>query len=203
MFDLPDLQERLSRTLSPARYRHSLAVMELARELAEVYGADPAEAAVAGLLHDVAREMEPGRLLALADEWGLTLCEIDRRVPVLLHGIVGAELLRREWNLENPRILTAVAQHITGGPVMSLLSQVVFIADYAEPGRKFPASETARLLAREDRVKALKFIINRGIKYVLNRGFLIHPLAIEAWNQLAAEGDLKPSQEEQGRKKDE
>ena len=32
MFDLPALQERLSRAISPARYRHSLAVMELARE---------------------------------------------------------------------------------------------------------------------------------------------------------------------------
>ena len=196
MIDLPALQARLSRTLSPARYRHSLAVMELARELAAAYGADPEEAAVAGLLHDVAREMEPGRLLALADEWGLTLFEVDRKVPILLHGMVGAELLRREWNLDNPRILAAVAQHITGGPVMSLLSQAVYIADYAEPGRRFPAATTARLLAREDRVKALKFIIHRGIRYVLNRDFLIHPLTIEAWNQLAAEGDLKPGKEE-------
>lgn len=192
MIDLSALQLKLSQTISPARYRHSLAVMELSRELAAAYGAEPEEAAVAGLLHDVAREMEPGRLLALADEWGLPLSEVDRKVPILLHGMVGAEILRREWKLDNPRILSAVAQHITGGPVMSLLSQAVFIADYAEPGRKFPAARTARLLAREDRVKALKYVIRRGIQYVLNRGFLIHPLTIAAWNQLAAEGDLKP-----------
>lgn len=200
MIDLPALQARLSRTLSPARYRHSLAVMDLARELAAAYGAEPEEAAVAGLLHDVAREMEPGRLLALAEEWGLPLYEVDRKVPILLHGTVGAELLRREWNLENPRILAAVAQHITGGPVMSLLSQAVFIADYAEPGRRFPAARTARRLARENRVKALKFVIHRGFQYVLNRDFLIHPLTVEAWNQLAAEGDLKTgiTREEQG-----
>ena len=192
MIDLPALKARFSRVISPARYRHSLAVMELARELAAAYGAEPEEAAVAGLLHDVAREIEPGLLLALAEEWGLPLTEVDRKVPILLHGAVGAEILRREWNLENHRILTAVAQHITGGPAMSLLSQVVFIADYAEPGRRFPAARTARRLAREDRVKALKFIIHRGFKYVLNRDFLIHPLTVEAWNQLAAEGDLKP-----------
>ena len=200
MIDLPALQARLSRTLSPARYRHSLAVMDLARDLAAAYGAEPEEAAVAGLLHDVAREMEPGRLLALAEEWGLLLYEVDRKVPILLHGTVGAELLRREWNLENPRILAAVAQHITGGPVMSLLSQAVFIADYAEPGRRFPAARTARRLARENRVKALKFVIHRGFQYVLNRDFLIRPLTVEAWNQLAAEGDLKTgiTREEQG-----
>ena len=117
--------------------------MDLARELAAAYGAEPEEAAVAGLLHDVAREMEPGRLLALAEEWGLLLYEVDRKVPILLHGAVGAEILRREWNLENPRILAAVAQHITGGPAMSLLSQAVFIADYA-PGRRFRRARTAR-----------------------------------------------------------
>ncbi len=71
MFDLPALQERLSRAISPARYRHSLAVMELARELAAAYGADPEEAAVAGLLHDVAREMEPGRLAGVGGRMGV------------------------------------------------------------------------------------------------------------------------------------
>lgn len=200
MIDLPALQEKLSQTISPARYRHSLAVMDLARELATVYGAEPENAAVAGLLHDVAREIEPGRLLILAEEWGLVLYEVDKKVPVLLHGTVGAELLRREWKLENPQILTAVAQHITGAPVMSLLSQTVFIADYAEPGRKFSAAETARLLAKENRVRALKYVFRRGIQYVLDRGFLLHPLTVEAWNQLATEGDLEPeiTREEQG-----
>lgn len=192
MIDLPALQARLSRVISPARYRHSLAVMELARELAAAYGAEPEEAAVAGLLHDVAREIGTRAPSGVGGRMGLPLTEVDRKVPILLHGAVGAEILRREWNLENHRILTAVAQHITGGPAMSLLSQVVFIADYAEPGRRFPAARTARRLAREDRVKALKFIIHRGFKYVLNRDFLIHPLTVEAWNQLAAEGDLKP-----------
>jgi len=195
--DLAILQAKLAKTLSPARYRHSTAVMRLARKLAGIYGVEPDLAVVAGLLHDVAREIEPRNLLAMAETMGLFIYEVERKAPVLLHGKVGAELLRRDWGQENPAVLRAVAQHITGGPVMPLLSQIVFIADFAEPGRKFISADIARRLAMNNRVTALKYIFHQGIQFVLMRKYLIHPLTVEAWNHLLTVGDIELKEREE------
>ncbi len=183
-------QSKLAKILSPARYRHSLAVMKLACQLADLYGAEQEPAVVAGLLHDVAREIEPQELLSMAETMGLDIDDVERKAPVLLHGKVGAELLKREWGQDNPVVLQAVAQHITGAPVMPLISQIVFIADFAEPGRQFKPAHTARRLAMENRVTALKYIFHQKIQFVVEREFLIHPLAVQAWNRLLTAGDI-------------
>src|SRR5690606_24171019 len=148
----------------------------------DLYGAEREPAVVAGLLHDVAREIEPQELLSMAETMGLDIDDVERKAPVLLHGKVGAELLKREWGQDNPVVLQAVAQHITGAPVMPLISQIVVIADFAEPVRQFKPAHTARRLAMENRVTALKYIFHQKIQFVVEREFLIHPLAVQAWN---------------------
>ena len=58
-----DEYDRLIREkLKPARYTHSINVMNRAVELAETFGADPVRARLAGLLHDVMKNV-PSKLL--------------------------------------------------------------------------------------------------------------------------------------------
>lgn len=195
--DLAIFQSKLAKTLSPARYRHSIEVMHLACKLAGIYGVEPDLAVIAGLLHDVAREIAPRDLLTMAETMGLNIDEVERKAPVLLHGKVGAELLRREWGQDNPAVLQAVAQHITGAPVMPLISQIVFIADFAEPGRQYGPAHIARRLAMNNRVTALKYIFHQEIQFVLEREFLIHPLTVQAWNHLLTAGDILLKEKEE------
>ncbi|NJD03860.1 MAG: HD domain-containing protein, partial [Ruminiclostridium sp.] len=50
------IKKQLEAALSPKRYIHSVNVMETAVSLAVKYGEDAGKAAVAGLLHDCARD---------------------------------------------------------------------------------------------------------------------------------------------------
>ncbi|MCL2817185.1 MAG: bis(5'-nucleosyl)-tetraphosphatase (symmetrical) YqeK, partial [Clostridiales bacterium] len=104
---LRGFKERLARTLSAARYEHSLNVMEAAGKLALRWGADAEKARVAGLLHDVARDLPSEEMLRES-----VLAGIDSSgAPVLLHAPLGAHLLRRDWGIEDGEILQAVAEH--------------------------------------------------------------------------------------------
>jgi len=188
--DLLMLQKKLEKVLSPFRYRHSLGVMDLAYKLALIYGVDQEQAALAGLLHDVAREIEPPNLLALAKENKLFISETEKKAPLLLHGKVGSILLSTTWGVNDREVLEAVALHVTGAPKMSLLAQIIFISDFAEPGRDFFPSKVARKLAESDRATALHFIFQQEIAYLLNHGFLLEQATVEAWNQLIINGDL-------------
>ncbi|HBK68528.1 MAG TPA: phosphohydrolase [Firmicutes bacterium] len=182
--NLENWQKKLATKLSPGRYNHSLGVMDLARKLAHNYQIDEHLPAVAGLLHDVAREIPPQEALSLANFYQLPILEVEQRVPILLHGKIGAEMLKREWEINNAEILEAVNLHVTGAPKMNIISQIILIADFAEPGRSLLCSRIARKLAFVDRFTALNYIFDQKIKYILNSGFLIHPLTIEARNQL-------------------
>lgn len=184
------LEEKLKKVLSPFRYQHSLGVMNLSRELAVLYGVNPEKAGRAGLLHDVAREVEPNRLVAMAQESGLVLSENELSAPVLLHGKVGKVLLASEWGIDDPEILSAVALHVTGAPEMSLLAQVIFLADFAEPGRGFLSSDLARTLAKSNRIAALQYVFQQEINYLLSHGFLLEVSTVQAWNELMLNGDL-------------
>ncbi len=180
--DLERFAQRLKATLSPDRFQHSLSVMELSRKLATLYQIPEIPVAVAGLLHDVAREVPPQELLKLAGHYKLPLSDVEKRVPVMIHGRVGALLLKREWGIEDETILEAVALHVTGAPEMNKISQVIMIADFAEPGRRHFSARIARELALVNRLTALRYIYDQKIKYIIDSGFLLHPLTAEARN---------------------
>lgn len=178
------IQAAVVARLSPARWAHTSAVAETAAVLARSHGADPGAAVLAGLLHDYAREMPSDRLLALAGTYGLEVDAIETQEPLLLHGKVGAALARSELGVCDESILQAVATHITGAPGMSILSRIVFLADFIEPGRSYDSAALARAAAGEDLSRALLIAFDAIISYVLAAGYLLHPRTVAARNEL-------------------
>jgi len=168
--------------LTGSRYDHVRAVCTCAGELADLYGIDRENAELAGLLHDYARDMHPDDLLRIGRARKLVTCNVEEQVPVLLHGPVGAVLIKEELGINDIQVLDAVALHTLAGPGMGRLAQVIYIADLIAVGRDFPAVSHLRNLARENLDKALLECIASTICYCLERRQLIHPQTIEAWN---------------------
>ena len=70
-----DEYDRLIREkLKPARYTHSINVMNRAVELAETFGADPVRARLAGLLHDVMKNVPSKEMLQFIKDSGISYC---------------------------------------------------------------------------------------------------------------------------------
>ncbi|HHX94945.1 MAG TPA: HD domain-containing protein [Clostridia bacterium] len=180
-----DCQVRLKERLDPQRFEHSMSVSRTAFELAETHGCNPESAKLAGLLHDYARDMCEKDLLAIAKEHRLISHPVERQVPLLLHGPVGALLVQRELKIFDADILEAIAVHTTGAPGMSDLAAVVYLADIIEPSRDFPGVRMLRSLAQNDSLDAavLAALVS-GISYCLERNLLIHPISVEARNYL-------------------
>jgi predicted HD superfamily hydrolase involved in NAD metabolism len=135
-----DALERILRgladMLSEGRLKHSIGVAETARGLAVRFDASSKKAYTAGVVHDIARELDGDQILDLVESSGRNPEPWQARKPVLLHGWAGAVLLEK-WGLTDPAVLAAVEEHVTGSAGMSRLSQIVFTADYLEPGRRF------------------------------------------------------------------
>lgn len=181
---LTDILKKLELTLKPKRFIHSVNVMYVSVELAERYGADKDEAALAGLLHDCARDCSNEELLDYCIKYGITPDDVLLLQPQLLHGKIGACLAHDKYCVEFPRVLEAIKSHTMGTPGMDLLACIVFLADYIEPARIFPGVEAIRKEAFKDLQKAMLTGIDGTISSILEKGKLLHPDTVATRNWL-------------------
>ncbi|MCH2510498.1 MAG: bis(5'-nucleosyl)-tetraphosphatase (symmetrical) YqeK [Dehalococcoidia bacterium] len=183
--DLAAVQRRVDR-LPAGLQAHIHRVVEIARELAVCHGINQEQAALAALAHDVARAMTDGDLLRRAAGMGLPIGVVDRRVPILLHGPVGAEILQQEAGLTDISIYKAVYWHTTANPDLDELGKVVFIADKLDPAKidSYPYLPQIRQMAFQDLDRAILHFLTRQAMDRLNRGELVHPVMVETRNAL-------------------
>ena len=183
--DLAAVQRRVDR-LPAGLQAHIHRVVEIARELAVCHGINQEQAALAALAHDVARAMTDGELLRRAAGMGLPIGVVDRRVPILLHGPVGAEILQQEAGLTDISIYKAVYWHTTANPDLDELGKVVFIADKLDPAKidSYPYLPQIHQMAFQDLDRAILHFLTRQAMDRLNRGELVHPVMVETRNAL-------------------
>jgi predicted HD superfamily hydrolase involved in NAD metabolism len=186
---LDDAESYARRRLSDKRYDHTMRVADTAERLARLHGLDPQRARLAGLLHDSAREVGKEELLQVAEEEGLSVGELERERPMLLHGPVAAELVRRDLGLEDEEVLEAMRVHTTGAPGMDSLSLALYVADKIEPGRDQPGVEGLRKLAYKSLRRAARAALDDAISHNERRGRSIHPKSLETLEWLESPGE--------------
>lgn len=182
--DVAQVVNALPKWVSGERLQHVMGVYETALELAARFGADQQAAALAALLHDIAKEWDGPDLLRAAREFGILVDIVEEHQPGLLHGPVGAELARREFGVTDDGVLQAIRLHTTGDRGMTTLDQVIFLADLIEPGRTFSGVEDLRQLAASDLPGAVLAALRLNLEYMMRRGWLIHARSVAAYNWL-------------------
>lgn len=175
-YDCKKIKKKLKTELDKARYEHTIGVMDTAACLAMRYECDLEKAIVAGLLHDCAKCIPNDNKLRLCKKHGIEISASEKKAPFLLHAKLGAYLAKKDYEVDDDEILSAIACHTTGKPDMSLLDKIVFIADYIEPGRdKAPNLLEIRRLAFQDIDQALVQILKDTLSYLEESGQQIDP----------------------------
>lgn len=182
--NLVEMDALLKQSLKPNRYTHSVNTMKVAVSLAQHYGENADIAAVAGLLHDCAKNLSDDETKQYCEANGIKLNEIELRQVFLMHGAVGSIIAKEKYGVESEVILNAIKYHTTGFAKMNMMDKIIFLADYIEPSRTHCEVEDARKLAYVDINKALLRAFDNVIKYVINCNGLIHPSTIEARNSI-------------------
>lgn len=179
------MNEDLKNSLSEKRYTHSLGVMNKAVELAKKYGVNENDAKIAGLLHDIAKEMTVEESLNYIEKNNIQIDEIERKNSPILHGKIGADIVKKKYNLPQ-NIQNAIIYHTTTNVKMDMLAKIIYVADKIEDGRtsKEYDIEYERYLADKDIDLAILHIINENIKSLISKNKLIHPNSIEMRNKI-------------------
>lgn len=179
------IKNDLEENLTEYRYIHSLGVMEMAEELAKIHNVDVESARLAGLLHDIAKEMTEEESLKYVAENDIAIDDIEKINVSILHGKIGADIAKKRYGV-NEQIQKAIQYHTETDPNMDTLAKIIYVSDKIEKNRK-PEKfdlEYERNLAKEDIDAAVLFIIDASIKKVIKKGKLLHPTIVETRNKI-------------------
>ena len=132
------LRDLVRERLSEKRFLHTLGVERLAKRLGEiVLPGSVYELCSAALLHDIAKEIpEKEQLLLIGGDFEAD----DLDTPAIYHALAAPALIKRDFpDYATENILSSVKNHTTGAPDMTLFDKIIFISDFAEDGREYPA----------------------------------------------------------------
>ncbi|MEE8442721.1 MAG: bis(5'-nucleosyl)-tetraphosphatase (symmetrical) YqeK, partial [Dehalococcoidia bacterium] len=165
---------------------HTYRTLEKALDLADRHGVDATCVELAVLGHDLFRAFEDGELLQEARARDLAIDLVEEAVPMLLHGPLAAQKLKRECGIADAEVLEAVRWHTTSCVGMGKVGLVVFLADKLDPDKvdDMPYLNSVAELARESLERATLDYLTAEITWLQGQGRLVHPASEEARNDL-------------------
>lgn len=176
-----EIHTLLQQKLSPSTYQHTLGVTETAVALAKHHGVSIQKARLAGLLHDLLKQIGEDETRRLIEHYGLALDEEMSKAIHLVHGPLAAVYIKAHLNIEDEDLTNAIRYHTTGRAGMSRLEKIVCLADYIEPNRGQSESLTLlRELAYTDLNQAMATMFETNHAYLKEKNRPIHSWGIEA-----------------------
>ncbi len=180
-----EIKELLKSRLNEKRFYHSLCVADEAKRLAAVFGGDQDKMYLAGLLHDITKNLSDEEQLKLFSEFGIILSMTEKASPKVWHAISGALYVENKLKIDDQDIISAIRYHTTGKAEMTLSQKIVYLADLTSCDRCYPDVEDIRRLADKSLDEAIFAVLKFTVNSLSSKGVPIHPDTLSAYNELA------------------
>lgn len=174
MISTKAMQDELRNRLSKKRFQHSMRVAKMAEKIAIHYHFDPEKAYFAGMVHDIAKELDDATCQHYLQRGEIDLDPSILANPNLAHGEIGAIILKEDFDITDEAILDAVRWHTYGHPEMTLLSKIVYIADVIELKRDFTGVDLLRKMVFEDINACIIKFVSLCTIYLSNENTIMH-----------------------------
>ncbi len=180
--DIRYLENIITQQLSTQRVTHVKGVALTAKKLAQHWKCDSNLAYIAGLLHDITKEMSPRHhdLVGFSEEE--LQIKLFNAFPSVWHAFFAPIYIAREFNISDTDILNAVKYHTTGAGNMSDLEKILFISDFIEPSRTYIEKDTVVEIANRDLNRATYEVAKSSLCHVISKDMPIHPKTLECYN---------------------
>ncbi len=183
-----EYKQIIRKMMGDYRYVHSCNVADEAVTLAKLYGCDPQKAYVAGILHDITKELPREEQLQIIRDGGIILDDVQKNAPKLWHSISGSVYVRLKLGITDEDIINAVRYHTTGRAGMSLPEKIIYIADYTSAERSYDGADVMREKSRKSLEEAMLFSCQYTLQKLSSQQAAIHPDQLFCYNELVLKG---------------
>ena len=181
--DIEKIKQDVKNILSEKRYRHSVGTMKRAEKMAKIYNVDVEKAKLAGITHDMAKEISKEGKLKYVEKYNIEIDEIERLCPDLLHGKIAAHMCKEKYGFDE-EIQEAISFHTTSNVNLSILGKIIFLADITEENRNFEDIEFLRDLSEKDIDEAMLYALDKTIEKTVKTNKLLHPNSVNSRNHI-------------------
>lgn len=182
--DMKKYYELAEKTLSERRFIHSRNVACAAVKLAEKHGCSPEKAELAGILHDITKEVSAENQLQIIESGGIILDDIYKNSPQLLHAVSGMVYCRDSLGITDEEVLSAIRYHTTAKGNMTLLEKIIFIADFISDERDYDDVDIMRAECEKSLEAGMLYGLSFVIPDIVRKQRAVHPDALAAYNEL-------------------
>ena len=191
MLSIEEIKLYLKENLAEKRYIHILGVADTAKKLAKLNGVSEEKAEIAGLAHDVAKNLDEVKMKEIIKENNIVLSNVEENNENLWHSIIGPIEAKNKFEIDDEEILDAIRWHTTGKENMPILTKIIYIADMIEPSRKFEGVDNIRKVTFEDLDMGVYYGLTRSIEFLLIKNLLIDENSMRARNYFLFDSKFK------------
>ncbi len=173
------------KNLKEKRFEHSVRVAETAQKLCSIFGYSQRKGYLAGLAHDICKNMEDEELVKLVSKTGYEISDIEKNKLSLLHGKAASILIQEKFSIDDSDVIEAVSKHTFGGTGLCPLAKIIYVADKIEPGRPQSTNEYRENLYSMSLNKMTLAVVEENMEYLKSRNKKIAKSSFEF------ESDLK------------
>ena len=199
---LAELRQEITEKLSPKRAYHTLCVETMVAKLSELFCPEEMmHLRAAALLHDITKEKSLEEQEALCRELGLPVTPESHLSPKTYHAKTAAALIGRDYpGFADEGIVSAVRWHTTGHKGMTLPEKLLYLADYIDDSRTYPACVALRdeffgaapeTRSMDERLELLRRVLLHSYQMtmedLLKEERLVAKETVEAYNDLLLE----------------
>lgn len=151
------------------RFKHILGVYKLASKLAVERNVDLYKAQAAALIHDFYKNESVEEMKAVINDEKIV--KKFKKAPSLYHAYASAASLEPVFGITDKEIYDAVAHHVYGALNMSVLEEIIVLADFCEENRTYKACvEVRNILLDGDFYKAMYLCLDYTIQFLRQKG---------------------------------
>lgn len=161
---------QIAKRMSNKRYLHSVEVAKLCRLIAISNAMDPLSAFLAGLYHDIGKEVPEAKTMAIMEKHYPNYLDLP---AWSYHSFVGEYITKEEFLIKDREILHAIRVHTTGDRKMKKLDKLLYAADKIEPTRGFDSSELIASML-DDVDQGFVTVLKANIEYFKSKGLDYH-----------------------------
>jgi nicotinate-nucleotide adenylyltransferase len=178
------IEEYVKTAVSEKRFEHSLRTAQTAQKMCSLYGLNPRLGYLAGIAHDMCKEITGEEMLELVHMDGKSVSILEQNKPSLLHGRAAAVLIQTKFGVKDADICEAIACHTFAAKDLCPLGKILFAADKIEPGRPQSTDEYRANLFAKSLDELTLSVLEENIEYLEKRGKKVASPSFELAAQL-------------------
>lgn len=169
--------------MSKKRFLHSVNVAKAAVELAAKFGCDEDRTYTAAILHDCMKETEREELYKMFCSCPFPTDPVEAETYKLWHAPAGAYYVKETLKIEDTEIQSAIRFHTVGKAKMTMLEQIIYLADMISEERDYPGIEKYRKIVFDDLDNAMYVMMRWSMMKTLDpEGKTIPISTLEGYN---------------------